>query len=228
MSSELATKLSVAQFPVILSTTLSCPHLTINECSFNIEVMRHKDDSKRIAISNAAIELITTIGFADASMSKIAKAANVSPATIYVYFDNKEDLLNQIFLMIKREYSDAIQAGVEESLSVEEGFRRMFENGCRYSLTEPVKFTFSEQFNHSPLVNRVSREEGSAYYDTVKNFFERGKQEGILRDIPYALFLSYFFAPPINLCKKHHAKVLVFDKPLQEKAFELTWGALTI
>ena len=51
--------------------------------------MRHKDDSKREAISNAAIELITTIGFANTSMSKIAKAANVSPATIYVYFEKK-------------------------------------------------------------------------------------------------------------------------------------------
>ncbi|MEM7348388.1 MAG: TetR/AcrR family transcriptional regulator, partial [Chloroflexota bacterium] len=144
--------------------------------------MRHKDDSKRIAISNAAIELITTIGFADTSMSKIAKAAKVSPATIYVYFENKEDLLNQIFLMVKREYSDAIQAGFDDSLSIEEGFRLMFENGCRYSLTQPVRFTFSEQFNHSPLVNRVSREEGSTYYNTMKDLFERGKKEGILRD----------------------------------------------
>jgi DNA-binding transcriptional regulator YbjK len=34
---------------------------------YNVERMRHKDDSKRVAISNAAIELITTIGFADTS-----------------------------------------------------------------------------------------------------------------------------------------------------------------
>ena len=59
--------------------------------------MRHKDDSKRVAISNAAIELITTIGFAETSMSKIAKAAKVSPATIYVYFENKEDILISLF-----------------------------------------------------------------------------------------------------------------------------------
>jgi AcrR family transcriptional regulator len=54
--------------------------VTNNECSFLIEAMRVKDDAKREAISNAAIELITTKGFADTSMSKIARAANVSPA----------------------------------------------------------------------------------------------------------------------------------------------------
>ena len=85
--------------------------------------MRHKDDNKREAIRNAAIELITTIGFADTSMSKIAKAANVSPATIYVYFENKEDLLNQIYLMVKREISEAMLAGYDDGLPVEDGFK---------------------------------------------------------------------------------------------------------
>ena len=78
--------------------------------------MRRKDDSKREAIANAAIELITTNGFADTSMSKIAKAANVSPATIYVYFENKEDMLNQLYLMVKRELSEAMLAGYDDSL----------------------------------------------------------------------------------------------------------------
>ncbi|MEP7039456.1 MAG: helix-turn-helix domain-containing protein, partial [Acidobacteriota bacterium] len=65
--------------------------------------MRVKDDKKLQAICDAAIELITANGFADTSMSKIAKAAQVSPATIYVYFENKETLLNEIYLLVKQE-----------------------------------------------------------------------------------------------------------------------------
>ncbi|MEM7029351.1 MAG: TetR/AcrR family transcriptional regulator [Chloroflexota bacterium] len=190
--------------------------------------MRHKDDRKREAIGNAAIELITTIGFADTSMSKIAKAAKVSPATIYVYFENKEDLLNQTFLMVKRETSEAVLAGFNEDLSVEAGFRLIFENGCRYVLAEPIKFAFSEQFGHSPLVNRVSREEGMGYFQTVQTLFARGKQEGVIKDIPYSIFRAVFFAPQIYLWKQHRADEVVFDETLRIQTFEFIWDAVTI
>ena len=35
------------------------------------------------------------IGFANISMSKIAKATGLSAATLYVYYENKEDMHNQ-------------------------------------------------------------------------------------------------------------------------------------
>ena len=189
--------------------------------------MRRKDEGKREAISNAAIELITTIGFADTSMSKIAKAADVSPATIYTYFENKEDLLNQIYLTVKRENSEAMLADYDESMSVEEGLRLIWENGCRHMLANPNRFAFSEQFANSPLVNRVSREEGSGYYQAIADLFERGKQEGIFKDIPYSLFVSFFYAPSMWLGKRHHNGELVLDREMQQRAFEITWDALT-
>ena len=189
--------------------------------------MRHKDDSKREAISNAAIQLITTIGFADTSMSRIAKAANVSPATIYVYFENKDDLLNKLYLMVKQDTSEAVLAGYNDNLSVEEGFKLIWDNACRYMLAHPTLFAFSEQFANSPLVNRVSKEEGKAYYQTISNLFERGKSEGIFKDIPLSLFYAFFYTPPMMLVKQHQNGELILDKEMQQIAFKLTWDALT-
>ncbi|WP_094092917.1 TetR/AcrR family transcriptional regulator [Paenibacillus physcomitrellae] len=37
------------------------------------------------------------IGFAETSISKIAKKAGVSAATIYIYYENKEDMLSKIY-----------------------------------------------------------------------------------------------------------------------------------
>ena len=190
--------------------------------------MRHKDDSKREGISNAAIELITSNGFADTSMSKIAKAADVSPATIYVYFENKEDLLNQLYLMVKRQASEKMLVGYDDSLPVKEGFKLIWNNACRYILANPTHFAFTEQFANSPLVNRVSKEEGSAYFQTILHLFERGKREGIFKEIPPSLFTAFLYAPPMMLGKQHHNGELVLDKELQQVAFDLVWDALTI
>ena len=63
--------------------------------------MRQKDELKQDAIIHATVRLVNEIGFAASSVSKIAKAANVSPATIYIYYKNKEDLLVSTYISIK-------------------------------------------------------------------------------------------------------------------------------
>jgi len=54
-----------------------------------------KSVDKRNSLIQATIELVNNDGFNATPMSKIAKMANVSPATIYLYFDNKQDLVNK-------------------------------------------------------------------------------------------------------------------------------------
>jgi len=67
---------------------------------------RTKSNEKRIALLNATLHLVNNNGFHDAPMSKIAKMADVSPATIYIYFDNKQDLINQLYLETKTSFSE--------------------------------------------------------------------------------------------------------------------------
>ena len=59
--------------------------------------MRMKDENKKAAITKAIIGLINEIGFANISMSKIAKATGLSAATLYVYYENKEDMLRKVY-----------------------------------------------------------------------------------------------------------------------------------
>ena len=70
--------------------------------------MRIKDINKQEAIISATVELVNEIGFVSSSVSKIAKKANVSPATIYIYYKNKEDLLISTYVEIKKKMSLAI------------------------------------------------------------------------------------------------------------------------
>lgn len=63
--------------------------------------MRNKDFDKQNRIKEAMIRLILRDGIDGTSMSKIAKEAGVSPATIYVCYESKEDMLSEVF----REYA---------------------------------------------------------------------------------------------------------------------------
>ena len=64
--------------------------------------MRTKDDVKQEALVEATVKLVNQIGFAASSVAKIAKEAGVSPATLYIYYKNKEDLLVSTYVEIKK------------------------------------------------------------------------------------------------------------------------------
>ena len=57
----------------------------LKKYKFQDSKMRKKDDEKRNNIKKAVVEVILEEGMNGASISKIAKSAGVSPATVYIY-----------------------------------------------------------------------------------------------------------------------------------------------
>jgi TetR/AcrR family transcriptional repressor of multidrug resistance operon len=189
--------------------------------------MRHKDDKKNQAICDAAIELITIHGFAETSMSKIAKAAKVSPATIYVYFENKETLLNKTYLFVKQEMGGELLKGVHQNLSVKQAFELIWQNYYQYAMTNPVRFAFTEQFANSPMVDRLCKEEGLSYFQPLLDLFDRGKKEKVFKDISLEVFTAFTFAPLTGLIKGHLSGEIVLDENMLKAISKIAWDAVT-
>lgn len=59
--------------------------------------MRTKEGNKEKDILEAAIKVFAENGFHKAKIAKIAEIANVAAGSVYIYFKNKEDILNQIY-----------------------------------------------------------------------------------------------------------------------------------
>ena len=189
--------------------------------------MRNKDEKKEKAIYDAAISLITANGFADTSMSKIAKAADVSPATIYVYFENKEDMLNKTYTHVKREMGNALAKDLKPELSVEQAFKVIWNNFYQYAVKNSVKFAFTEQFANSPIVDKVRKEEGMSYFLPLFEWFERGKKEKIFKNLSLEIFMAVGFAPLIGLVKQHFCGDVVLDTKTLKTVYDITWNAVT-
>ena len=61
-------------------------------------IKAQKNLAKRAAILKAAEKILAQKGFHEATISDIAKKAEVSEATIYDYFSSKEELLFSMFI----------------------------------------------------------------------------------------------------------------------------------
>jgi AcrR family transcriptional regulator len=71
-------------------------------------------------ILEAARRVIGEVGFAEASIDRIAEAAGVARSTLYVYFDGKEDLLNQCIAQLRLGLGERVRRAVDEASGTEE------------------------------------------------------------------------------------------------------------
>jgi AcrR family transcriptional regulator len=114
--------------------------------------MRRKDDEKEQRIKDAVIALTLTEGFDGTSISKIARRAAVSPATVYVYFDSKETMLREIY----REYSEDVYGyllhGVSETMDGAALIEALMRAYYGYMNEHQEVFSFVEQCSHCPTL----------------------------------------------------------------------------
>ncbi len=79
--------------------------------------MRTRDVNKESLIQEKAIEMIVKEGLDGFSMQKLAKAANVSPATLYIYYKDRDDLITQLATKISNRLMETSLKGMHPKMS---------------------------------------------------------------------------------------------------------------
>ncbi len=164
--------------------------------------MRLKDDTKRVAIFNATIQLLNKIGFNNISMSKIAKEANVSASTLYVYFDNKEDMLQKVYLEAKQQMFMVISKDLREDRSVEENIFQLCKNILDFSKEYREYLLVFDQLSFAPIMANTPQEDTQKMLEFIFSIMRRGISQGILKDVQPDLLLAYCYYPILQICKE--------------------------
>lgn len=193
--------------------------------------MRPKDENKEALIREKAIEMIVQEGFDGLSMQKLARAANLSASTIYIYFKSREDMLNQLYLAVDEIFSREVLKNFDPEMSFEEGLWLQWKNRYRYIQKYPLHFHFSEQFRNSPLIKHEDIKEGpfrAAMQQFVKNAIQRKE----VAELPAEIFWSVAYGPFYILVKFHLQQSGMAGKPFSlseqklKQAFQLVMKAL--
>ena len=83
---------------------------------------------KRSRIVDAAIKIFAEKGFYTARVSAIAREAGVADGTIYLYFENKDDLLIQVFEESMDRVIESLRVALEGATEPSERLRRFIEH----------------------------------------------------------------------------------------------------
>ncbi|MFC5195103.1 TetR/AcrR family transcriptional regulator [Bizionia hallyeonensis] len=185
-----------------------------------------KSIDKRNALIKATIELVNNNGFHATPMSKIAKMANVSPATIYLYFENKQDLVNKTYLEVKAAFTDFAFATYSDEVSVESGFETIWKRIAEFKQTELDKAMFLAQCDNTPMIDEPSVQQGIKHLQPLLDLWERGKQEGVIKPLSNYILYAYAINPLSFLMMAQKRGNFQLDQTQIDAAFQSAWSSI--
>jgi AcrR family transcriptional regulator len=190
--------------------------------------MRYKDEAKQSEIIRATVKLVNQVGFAASSVSKIAKEADVSPATIYIYYENKEDLLVSTYVDIKKRLSETILKDFEDSKPIRDILKTSWFKTFHFISNFPDDFQYTEQFANSPYSSLVDKDEVDKHFEPIIKVIQTGIQQKIIKDVPLDILLIFVYYPVAILSNPRLSAKLNCDEKCIETAFNMAWDAIKL
>lgn len=187
-----------------------------------------KSKDKRDALLQATLLLINQGGIQEASMSKVAKQAKVSPGTIYLYFENKQDLVNQLYLNIKALFSEKAFKDFNSEESVKDSFEKIWYRIAKFKTNQSEEASFLNQCDNTPMIDEESRQEGLKHLQPILDLWIRGQEEGLIKNIPPYLLYAFTIYPMAFLMNTKNSSLCKIDEQILEKAFEAAWDSIKL
>lgn len=187
--------------------------------------MRIKDDKKYDAILEASMKLFKAYGYGHTTMAKIAKEAGVSPGTLYIHFENKEDLILKLYIHLRREMSSFV-LDVDFSDKAEKIFKALWLNYYTYCLNNHEAFHYMMQFMNSPYMEKY-KAYGMCYFKQLHEFFDHEKAVGTLKDVSDEILFAYSFTPAAQLAKRNRCCGEKLDHESVQVACHIAWQAIS-
>jgi len=137
---------------------------------------------KRERILRAAIKVFARKGFYATRVSEIAKAAGVADGTIYLYFENKDDVLVSIFEDRITKLLEVLRKEIDEAATFEAKLRVVVERQLgllenQRDLAEVVTVNLRQS---SKLLKQYAAPRFTEYLELIASVIAFGQKEGIV------------------------------------------------
>lgn len=147
-------------------------------------------------ILEAAIKVFAKNGFYQSTVAQIAREAGVADGTIYLYFENKEDILYQFFANKTRQIFDQFQKVVEEGATAESKLRNLtkthlgeFQGNIDMAIVFQAE---TRQVRQSDAIRTHVLDIARKYREVIGMIIEGGQSEGSMRkDLYLGLVKTY-------------------------------------
>lgn len=182
--------------------------------------------TKREDIIQSALTLFAERGFDATTIPMIATDAKVGAGTIYRYFDNKEVLVNTMFQHYVSLFKETLEKDYPAESGIREQFHHLFQGMIRFTNEHDHALYFIKTHTSAYFLDAKSRELFSHLLMILENFFDKGKQEKQIRELPSKALIAIIFGGFLQLYQLIRAGELEASEELLAGVENSCWDAV--
>ncbi len=184
---------------------------------------------KKTQLIEASIDLFAREGFWNTPTSRIAKHAGVATGTLFNYFESKDVLIDEVYLQLKHEWFEHINAGFPESGDVKESMEHVWFRWIDWGMRSPVRYQLLQQLKLSDLVSVETQRRQEEDLASMQDLLESGFAQGLFEDISVEYFAAIFQAcveAAVSIAASQNLKDMALTKHIAQ-GFVIFWKGVT-
>lgn len=177
-------------------------------------------------IFNATEMLMAEYGLQGLSMQKIAKEAGISAGTIYLYFQNKEDLLKQLAQHIFDTFQVVLKRNYNPNLSLFEQYETMWNNLWNFLQDNPRIIVNHNQYQSLPHLPELCKMAEKSKQGVWAQFCKKGIESGEIVNLPTTVLWNLSIGSVIRQALDNLLSQFSFDEQLKKTVISCSYNAI--
>ena len=177
-------------------------------------------------IINAGLALINESGLHNTTMAMIAEKADVGMGTIYRYFEDKNDIINEIYIHVKEEEASIIfenDIGVD---NLKSAFFYYYGRMIDYFRFNPQRFNFLSIYAFSPLIRNDTKVKVAFNFYKFNQIYNRGLELEIFKSMTADHLSIFVFSIISGWLKSIHSPQIVVSEDEKSNLLLMAWDSI--
>lgn len=180
---------------------------------------------KKIQIMQTAMTLFVEQGFEHTPTSQISKESGVATGTLFYYFKSKEELINAVYIFVKKSMSDSLFSKFDDSKELKSQMQHLWVEMLRWGFKHKLENQFLTRFYGSTYISKLAYDESLNDFKIAEDVFKLATDKKLIKkmsnELHYNLFMSLqqsFLQEAIRLKK--------LDNSFLDESFEMYFNCI--
>ena len=130
-------------------------------------------------ILQSALKLFATQGIDKTSTAQITKDVGIASGTLFVHFKTKQELIDTLYLNIKKEAMNGLEDLINPKVSVEKNIKNVLKKLIEHYTKHYHEFIFMELVENDPQVSKKAIQKAQKLYINITKSLLDGSNKEI-------------------------------------------------
>lgn len=189
--------------------------------------MRTKDEQKILALKKAVLDQVFKTGFKGLQLKTITQGAGIAIGTFYIYYENKETLLAEMYEELAKGSIARVMKGYSLEIPFDVGFQRVWYNMIMQRVEYPKENHFLDLFKKTADFRHIWGEKDKEIFTLYFQLLARGMAEEYFLPIPIELIIAQFKGNTYEVAELVRLELVPKEPEIMNQAFLMLWNSIT-